>query len=279
MLGDFEITALNDGTIDLDLEKLLKEPAARTQAALAKAFLPNPVETSVNAFLVNTGSKLVLVDTGTAGLFGPGLGKVLANLQAAGYKPEQIDDILITHMHPDHVGGLMNNGAMTFPNATVHADKHDSDFWLSQANLDKAPAEAKAFFQGAMASLNPYVKAGKFQPFETLGGIIPGIRSTSSYGHTPGHTSYVVESKGQKAILIGDLIHAAAVQFADPSVAMAFDADGKAAVAARAAVFKEAAKDGALVGASHLQFPALGHLRATGKSWQWVPVNYSPKVK
>jgi len=279
MLGDFEITALSDGTIDLDVAKLLAEPAAKTDAALAKAFVHGPLETSVNAYLVNTGTRLVLIDAGAGTLFGPTLGKLLANLQAAGYQPAQIDDIFVTHMHPDHVGGLSANGVRVFPNATLHADKRDSDFWLSQSNLDQAPEASKGFFQGAMASVNPYVAAGKYQPFESDGEPVPGVRTLASVGHTAGHTSYLVESKGQRLLVIGDLIHVAAVQFADPGVTMAFDNDAKAAALSRSAVFKVAAKDGALVGAAHLQFPGLGHLRAAGPSWQWVPVNYSTELK
>ena len=278
MLGDFEITAINDGTISLDVAKLLAEPAAKTGAALKRSFEASPLETSDNAFLVNTGARLVLIDTGAGALFGPTLGKLLANLRAAGYAPEQIDDVLLTHLHPDHVGGLASNGAMIFPNATIHADRRDADYWLSQANLDKAPADAKGFFQGAMASLKPYVDAGKFQPFDGAAELVPGVRSVASPGHTAGHTSYLVESKGQQLMVVGDLIHVASVQFDDPSVTIAFDSDAGAAAASRRKVFGRVASDGALVGAAHLQFPGLGHIRSAGKSWQWVPANYSTQL-
>ena len=107
MLGDFEVTALSDGTLPLPVDKVLNNPAAKTEKALARAFQKAPLETSFNAYLINTGEKLVLIDTGAAGLFGPTLGNLLANLKAAGYTPEQVDEIYITHMHPDHVGGLM----------------------------------------------------------------------------------------------------------------------------------------------------------------------------
>jgi glyoxylase-like metal-dependent hydrolase (beta-lactamase superfamily II) len=104
---------------------------------------------------------------------------------------------------------------------------------------------------------------------------VPGIRATSSYGHTPGHTSYVVESRGQKLVLIGDVMHAKFIQFDDPSVTIAFDSDTKAALAARKAAFADAAKGGYLIGAAHLPFPGMGHLRASGKGYQFVPVNYT----
>jgi len=279
LLGDFEITALSDGTLDLDVTKLLHEPAAKTDAALARDFVKSPLETSVNAFLVNTGARLVLIDAGTGTLFGPTLGKLVDSLKAAGYTPDQVDDVFITHFHPDHVGGLAVNGQRVFRNATLHADKRESDFWLSQAGLDKAPAEMKGFFEGAMASVNPYVAADKHQPFEADGEPVPGIRTHASHGHTPGHTSYVIESKGQRLVVIGDLIHVAAVQLSDPGVTIEFDSDAKAAAASRDAVFRQAAKDGAVVAAAHLPFPGLGHLRAAGKSWQWVPANYSIELK
>ena len=142
MLGDFEVTALSDGTVALPVDKLLTGTTApKTAKALARSFLKAPLDTSVNAYLINTGSKLVLVDTGAAKLFGPTLGNLADSLKAAGYQPEQVDEVFITHMHADHVGGLMNGDKLAFPNASVRADQHDADFWLSQANLDKAPAE------------------------------------------------------------------------------------------------------------------------------------------
>ena len=276
MLGDFEITALSDGTVALPVDTLLTNTTqAKTTKALAHDFLKSPVETSVNGYLINTGSKLVLVDTGAAALFGPTLGRLADNLKAAGYQPEQVDEVYITHMHPDHVGGLVVGGKMAFPNAVVRADQHDADFWLSQANLDKAPADAKGFFQGAMASLNPYVAAGKFTPFTGNTELSPGIKAIGAPGHTPGHSMYLVESQGRKLMLWGDLMHVAAVQFPEPAVTIAFDTDSKRAAAQRKKAYAEAAKQGYLVGSAHLSFPGLGHLRTEGKGYEWVPLNYS----
>ena len=275
-LGEFEITALSDGTVALPVEKLLAGmPAAKINKALASASLKSPVDTSVNGYLINTGAKLVLVDTGAAGLFGPTLGNLVANLKAAGYQPEQVDEIYITHMHPDHVGGLMAGEQIVFPNATVRADQKDVDFWLSKVNFAAAPEEAKGFFQGAMVSLNPYVAAGKFKPFDGDTELVPGVRAHASRGHTPGHSTYIIESKGQKLELWGDLMHVAAVQFADPSVTIQFDTNQKAAAVQRKRAFADAAKGGYLVAAAHLSFPGIGRLRPEGKGYAWMPVNYS----
>lgn len=276
MLGDFEVTALSDGTVSLPVDTLLTHTTkAHADQALARGFLKSPVDTSVNGYLINTGSKLVLIDTGAAKLFGPTLGNLADNLKAAGYQPEQVDEIYITHMHADHVGGLMAGEKMAFPNAIVRADRHDADFWLSAANLAKASAEMKDFFQGAQASLNPYVAAGKFKPFNGSTELVPGIKAVAAPGHTPGHSIYVVESQGQKLVLWGDLMHVAAVQFPEPSVTIQFDTDSKSAAVQRKRVYAEAAKQGYLVGGAHLSFPGLGHLRAEGKGYAFVPVNYS----
>jgi glyoxylase-like metal-dependent hydrolase (beta-lactamase superfamily II) len=275
MLGDFEITPLSDGTVDLPVDQLLKQKPETTKAELAQSWLKVPLETSVNAYLVNTGSKLVLVDTGAGAMFGPTLGKLVANMKAAGYQPEQVDEIYMTHFHGDHAGGLVSQGKLVFPNATVRADKAESDYWLSQENMNKAPADGKGSFQGAMAAVGPYVKAGHFKPFEGNVELVPGIRANAEHGHTPGHTTYVVESRGQKLVLIGDLIHVAAVQMEHPTVTIGFDSDEKAAEGARLRVFDAAVKGGYLIGGAHLQFPGMGHLKAEGKGYRWVPVNFT----
>ena len=277
MLGDFEITALSDGTVSLPVRDLLTNISPKAiDNALAKSYLKSPLETSVNGYLINTGEKLILVDTGAAGLFGPTLGNLMSNLKASGYQPEQVDEIYITHMHADHVGGLMAGDKLAFPNATVRADKHDADFWLSQANLDKAPADSKGSFQGAMASINPYVKADKFKPFDGNTDLATGIKAIASHGHTPGHAIYAIESKGQKLVLWGDLMHVAAVQFDNPGVTIQFDSDTKAAALQRKKAYAEAAKQGYLVGSAHISFPGIGRLRADGKGYVWIPVNYVP---
>ena len=275
MLGNFQVTALSDGTVSLPVDKLLTQVTpARVESLLARSYLKAPVETSVNAYLIHTGAKLVLIDAGAAGLFGPTLGKLLGNLKAAGYQPEQVDEIYITHMHPDHVGGLVADGRIAFPNAIVRADMREGAFWLKQENLDKAPADAKGFFQGAMASLNPYVATGKFKPFDGETELVPGIRAIPARGHTPGHTIYAVESQGNKLVVWGDLMHVAAVQFAMPSVTIQFDTDAKAAAPQRQKNYADAAKKGYFVAVAHISFPGIGKLRADGKGYEWLPTNY-----
>jgi glyoxylase-like metal-dependent hydrolase (beta-lactamase superfamily II) len=276
MLGDTEITTLSDGTFPMEADKLLTDITPKQlDAALARSYLKEPIETSVDAFLVNTGSKLVLVDTGAGVLFGPTVGKLLANLRASGYRPEQIDEIYITHMHGDHIGGLLLDGKIAFPNAVVRASQQEADFWLSKSNMDAAPKDRKDGFEAAMNMLNPYISAGKFKPFNGDTELVPGVRAVAAPGHTPGHTFYVVESKGQKLVLWGDLLHVAAVQFPNPGVTIRFDTDSAMAAAQRKKAFADAAAHGDWVAAAHLPFPGIGHLRAAGSGYVFVPINYS----
>jgi glyoxylase-like metal-dependent hydrolase (beta-lactamase superfamily II) len=276
MLGDFEVTALSDGTFDLPIDTMLTNTTpAKVKAALDKAHLKSPFETSVNAYLINTGTKLVLIDAGAGNLFGPTLGKLVINLKAAGYQPEQVDEIYVTHMHPDHVGALAANGKAVFSNAVVRAHKAEGEQWLTPANKDKAPDAMKGFFDGAMASLNPYVTAGKYKPFEGADELVPGIRAQPMLGHTHGHTVYLVESKGEKMAVWGDLMHVAAVQFPDPSATIQFDTDTKKAAAERKKAYADAAKAGYYVAVAHISFPGIGKLRTDGAGYRWLPVNYN----
>jgi glyoxylase-like metal-dependent hydrolase (beta-lactamase superfamily II) len=276
MLGDFEVTALSDGTFTMEADKMLTHVKPQDlDAALTRSFLKEPVEESVNGFLINTGSKLVLIDTGAGILFGPRVGKLLSNLKASGYQPEQVDEIYITHMHGDHVGGLLAGGKAAFPNAIVRAAQQEADFWLSKAHMDAAPKDRKDGYQGAINSLNPYVTAGKFKPFNGDLELVPGIRAVATPGHTAGHTVYAVESKGQRLVLWGDIMHVAAIQFPDPAVTIAFDTDSSLATAARKKVFADAAAHGDWVAGAHLSFPGIGHLLPVGAGYAYVPANYS----
>ena len=277
MLGKFEVTALSDGTTALPVDQLLTQTTPeQVKKALAANYISMPYEVNFNAFLINTGDKLVLIDTGAGALFGPNLGKMIDALKASGYTPEQVDEIYITHMHPDHIGGLVANGKAEFPNAIVRADKREGDFWLSQANLDKAGKDDKGFFQGAQAALKPYVDSGRYKPFDGAAELLPGIKAVSLPGHTPGHAGYMIESDGQKLLAWGDVIHVGAVQFAQPTVTIHFDADNKSAEASRLKLLADAAKQGYWIAGAHLSFPGVGHIRAAGNnSYTWIPASYT----
>jgi glyoxylase-like metal-dependent hydrolase (beta-lactamase superfamily II) len=276
MLGSFEITALNDGTADFPMDKLLlNAKPGEVEAAFKNAFLRLPAETSVNGFLINTSTKLILVDTGAGALYGPTLGHMLDNLRAAGYRPEEVDTIIITHLHGDHVGGLSKDGKMVFPNATLYVDQKDVSYWLNESNEAGAPESQQGNFKIARQAMGLYLAANRMKPFTGDTVIFPGIKAVEAPGHSPGHAMVQVESDGQKLLLWGDLIHVAAVQFADPGVAIQWDSDPKQAVATRGQVLADAAKNGYWIAGAHLSFPAFGHVRAEGKGYVYVPINYT----
>ena len=277
-LGGAEVTALYDGAIALDTKLLKNTNDKEVQGLLARMFVKGPaVQTAVNAYLINTGGKLVLVDAGAAKLFGPTLGNIVDNLKAAGYAPEQVDAVLVTHLHGDHVNGLVTaDGKMAFPNAEVWSAQADNDFWLSEAIAAKAPQDAQAFFKMARDAAAPYRQAGKWKTFAQDQELLPGVASLAARGHTPGHSAYVIGNGADKLLIWGDLVHNHAVQFARPQVAIEFDVDKKLAVATRKALFARAAKEKLLVGGMHLPFPGIGHVRAEAKGYSWVPIEFAP---
>lgn len=275
-IGRFSVTALWDGTLDMPVDKVFKHPGpAQLKALLARAYLKPTVPLSVNAFVVDTGTRVVMIDTGTgtSRAFGDRLGKVQANLRAAGYTPEQIDEIYITHMHTDHVGGLTVDGRAAFPNATVRADVREAGHWLSREKMAAHPDD-KEDFESAMAMLEPYVKSGRFKPFDGRTELIPGVHARPAHGHTPGHTVYEVQSDGERLVLWGDLMHVAAVQFPVPVATVSFDAMPAQSAANRAQIYREAARDGAWIAAAHVGFPGIGKIRADEKGgYAWVPIS------
>lgn len=277
-VGEVEVTALYDGFIDLDTKILSNASPAEVQRLLTRMFLGGQkVQTAVNAFLVNAGGKLILVDTGAAKAFGPTLGFIGDNLKAAGYSPEQVDVVLLTHLHADHAAGLLGaDGKPLFPNAEVRVAQADNDFWLSEEIAAKALDGFKPFFKLAREAAAPYQAAGRWKPFSGEVELAPGIKAVDAHGHTPGHTAYMIESKGQRLLIVGDAVHSHAVQFARPEVAIEFDSDKKQAVAARKRLFARAAKEKLALAGMHLPFPGLGHVRADGKGYAWVPVEFSP---
>ena len=275
MLGNLEVTALSDGTSPMPADKILiNTRPQQLEKAMAANNLSLPLPTSVNAYLINTGSKLVLVDAGTGALHGDMLGKMMKNLNASGYQAEQVDEIYLTHLHPDHVGGLMADERLAFPNATVWVEKDEVAFWLNEEKKRQAEEKDKRFFDAAIASLQPYVTAGKLKTFEGNQALTPGISAIDTRGHTPGHSVFAVESKGKKMVILGDMIHVASVQFPDPNVAIAYDIDVPAAVAQRKRLFDDLAQQRALVAGAHLSFPGLGYINKKGTGYDWQPLNY-----
>jgi glyoxylase-like metal-dependent hydrolase (beta-lactamase superfamily II) len=270
MLGDFEITALSDGTHAFPIDTVMTNiTPAEIAKDLADADLQAPVQGSINAFLVNTGAKLILIDTGAGALYGDCCGKLSANLRAAGYQPEQVDEILITHLHKDHAGGV---GA--FPNAVLRLSQAEADYWLTPANKEKAPAFLASFFDAAQAAVAPYRVAGRFKPYQGFGPLETGVTALAAPGHTPGHAGYLLQSRGQQLLIWGDIVHVSAIQLTQPAATVKYDSSEADARASRAGLLQKAADQQLLIGAAHIAFPGLGRIRRHDGVYQWLPLNY-----
>src|SRR5205807_2069990 len=191
-VGDLEVTALFDGPAVADLHWLNGTKATIDGVVEALHEDPHMLEAADTGFLVNTGKQLILVDAGAGTWFGGGaLGRLVDSLRSAGYAPEEVDRVLVTHLHSDHVGGLTTqDGKRVFPNADVFVSKVESDFWLSPEIAAKAPKDAQPFFQSAQAIAAPYMKADRWHTFSGSEPIVDGIQVVPLPGHTPGHTGY-----------------------------------------------------------------------------------------
>lgn len=271
IVGTYGVTALLDGTHPFPVDQVMSD-AKESDALLAAVELSAPLEGSINALLINTGTKLILIDSGAGVLYGTCCGHLIDNMRASGYQPEQVDEV---YLHRDHEGGVNRDGGMAFPNAIVRVNKLDSDFWLDRANEVKVPKYLYTMFDGAIDSLKPYVAAGKLVPFGGSVELSPGIRTVPTPGHTPGHTSYLVQSASKSLLVLGDVVHVAQIQFPDPTFTLLYDSDARWAERTRHKLFEDAARDGYLLAAAHISFPGLGHIIKVGKNYVWSPVIYT----
>lgn len=275
-LGDMTIIALSDGSIPQDLNKLLTNVKPGEVNHLTSQNFQSPiVEASVNAYLIKTNDKLILIDAGTSDLYGPTLGFLPQSLKKIGVSPEQIDAILVTHIHTDHTGGLVTNGKITFPNATVYISKKEFDFWMTTENYAHVSDKLKPYYDEAILKITPIFNAGKIRRFDYGAELFPGIMPIPSPGHTPGHTIYSVSSKEETIVFWGDLIHSAAVQFVNPDVTIIYDVNAKEAAESRKKAFSDAVKKNYWIAGDHLSFPGIGHISKAKKGYRWYPINYS----
>ncbi len=273
-LGAFEVTVISDGQIQLDGPHPIfgQNTTAEEVQALAEAnFLPpTRMEIGFTQTVVNTGDQIVLFDAGNGAGRRPNAGHLRARLAAAGIAPEQVDVVAITHFHPDHIGGLMEDGAPAYPNATYVVPGAEFDFW---SPVEKTEAEATARV-GKLVQSNVVPLAEKATMIKPGDAVVSGVEAVDSSGHTPGHTSYHIESEGKRLMVLGDVCNHYVVSLQRPDWHVRFDMDKEGAVAARKAVLGQIAADKIPFVGYHMPFPAVGYLETLGEGFRWVPASY-----
>lgn len=272
-LGDFEVTNILDGfRIGPGPHPIFgnnQTPETVQAYATSQGLPPTKLETVFTNTVVNTGRELVLFDTGNGKARMATAGKLTDGLAAAGYKPEQIDVVVVTHGHPDHIGGLMEGGKPIYPNARYFFGTVEFDYWKKGENLAEARKPNRdQFMQVAV----PFAEKAKFLKGE--GEVVPGIRAVEVFGHSPGMLAFHIESNGQRVLNWADVAnnHVFAVQ--QPDWHVGFDHDKAAGAATRRRIFDMVSSEKLAVIGYHMPFPSLGYVEKSGTSYRWVPASY-----
>jgi len=276
-VGDIVVTALSDGFLDGSLDVLRNISQDEARQILTDNFRPAR-RTPVNAFLVYSAGRLALIETGSGNYLLPTAGKLLANLGAAGVAADDIEAVLLTHMHPDHSAGLtdMATGKLNYPNAELVVHENEPRHWFDDAKMASATERAKKlYFQAAREQTAPYKKRTRLF---TAGEVFPGVTAMPRPGHTPGHTTFLISSGNDQLLIWGDTVHVPEVQTARPEVCMEFDTDADAAAAQRRKVFDMVATDRLLVTGMHMHFPGFAHLVRRGAGYQLIPAAWEQEL-
>jgi glyoxylase-like metal-dependent hydrolase (beta-lactamase superfamily II) len=218
---------------------------------------------AVNTFLVRTADRIMVVDTG----FG---GAIFEHLKTLGVSPDQVDVVLITHMHGDHIGGLARDGRALFPKARVYLARQERDYW-TRTRINAAAVEALAPYGSRVETFLPGELGLPGPSGGGLQDLLPGITPIAAFGHTPGHTLFMVESNGERLLIWGDLMHVQGIQFPLPDISVTYDTDPAAAAAARKRVLAYAAANRIPIAGMHLTYPAIGTVTVQGEGYRFVP--------
>jgi glyoxylase-like metal-dependent hydrolase (beta-lactamase superfamily II) len=282
-IGSYELTAINDGTWyrDIDEKFVRNAPFEDVQKALADSFQPtDKLPTPFTSLAVNTGSKLILIDTSTGGQLthlAPQSGTWSANLAAAGIDAKDMDTILISHFHFDHIDGIRTkDGALVFPNAEIMVSSAEWAYWMDDARLSAAPEASRPAFLNARRIFAGIAKDVK--RFEPDNEVAPGITSIAAYGHTPGHTVFAVASGSQSVLVLGDATDNPWLFARHPEWQPILDVDGPRAVDTRRKLLDRASADRMLVQGYHFPFPACGHITRTAQGYDLMPVAWQPTL-
>lgn len=273
-VGEVEVLSLLDGITrrPLGAEFVKNAPLDQVKALLASQNLPTDyIDVPYTPFLIVAGARRILVDTGLGEFGGPTTGKLLQQLRAAGFQPSDIDTVLISHFHGDHINGIRNKaGELVFGNAKVMVPAAEYAFWMDDAKMAAAPTGMKGAFDNVRRTFGG-MPADRLQRFEADTEILPGIRSVAAYGHTPGHTLFELSSGGQRFFYVADLTNVPALFARNPDWAVTFDMDAEQARATRRAVFQRITAGNAMMGGFHYPFPGFGRMVAAGNGYAFQP--------
>jgi len=280
-IGALEVTVLNDGSAALPT-KYFSGDAEGAAKLLDAAFVANKemAPTTFNQWLINTGDKLILVDTGYSNGAGPKAGKLPKALAAAGVNPADIDAVVITHVHPDHCNGLLTTDKqIAFPNATVHINGDELAWWLEgDMKIPEGKPFFKDLFEGGRAAFKPYVDGKRVQTFKDGAELAPGVTAVNAPGHTVGHTMVRVANGNDQLLIWTDIVHSTALQFPEPERSIAYDLEPPKAIATRKKVMDMAATDRLLIAGTHIGFPGVGYVAKAGSGYAFVPVSWNANL-
>ena len=278
-VGAFEVTQLSDGVRSFPMPDTFVRniPKAQALAAIEASYLPKDVVTiPFNPMVVNTGSKLVLIDTGYGSGGLPTCGLLPVAMAAAGLDPKAIDIVLISHLHPDHVLGLKTaDGGDAFPNAEIKVHAAEWAYWMSDENMSKAPEGMMKTFFGATRKAFAGL-AAKVTKYEWDKEVAPGITSIAAPGHTPGHSAFAVASGSGRLLVQSDITNFPELFLRNPDWHIMFDMDPLVSVQTRRKFHDMVAAEKALVAGFHFFFPSLGHVEKDGDGYRLVPVPWNP---
>ena len=273
-IGRFEVSFLSDGFIDFPFVLFTGAKPEQVEQAAAAHFAARPtgIRSGFTVWLIRDGGRLVLVDAGPAGTVSKTSGRLPKALAAIGISPASIDAVIVTHMHVDHIAGLVAGSRRNYRNAEIFVDRRDAAHFTDAAKAGAAPDLLKSSFAKAQELVKLYPR---LQRIDGERQIARGISTVDLAGHTPGHIGVQIEDRGERLMLVADMLFHPAAHPALPGLGILFEEDKAAADASRARFFERAAAEKLLLAATHMPFPGLGRIVKDGSSLRWLPADWN----